>query len=268
MKKITGFTIGLMAAGFMQMGHAAATDVDKVYTAAPASATITVTFSGACKGKLELPVTSLVTETGFSEETGVVFQGTNYVNMYAYTGADNNDSVYFTAYNSTAYATDKFTQSLKKEVLKWSSTAKTDVYVNLPSNATSPTYSAITCKVGTLAQALTYKDTNGDNVVSNVYLNGQASKPSSVLSHQNAVVATPAAADPATTVNVPGTYKLSGTVSGSLYQPSVCTTKADAKVTDPEYSLTCKQPAAIKVKVQIKGKGDDNTTITGPVLVP
>lgn len=259
--------------------NAAVTYDEKLFRAdAAALPTLTVTFSGECKGKVTVPVTGFDYSTWYNVDGGKVqldslgSSGSVYVNDQSTPPVKEHILMFD---NYVGSPEDKFTQSLKKDLFKFNTVTKSrNAHIHLDMIDTS----SVTCKSGTLQSHLVYyTDTSTTPPTEYAYdleLNGESTtyKDSFNLSHQNAVVVQPAPpqapANPIPALPVPGEYKLTGSFSGVIYQPGTCTTKGETSVDSTEYSLTCAQPSKISVKVQLKGKGANNQVLPDIQPVP
>lgn len=205
----------------------------------PAKSSFVVQLSGACKGKIELPVTAVLYSNSYYDDNtpGQVDKDRS----YAYLDFKTNDSyINVSAYNYAESAGEKITESVKKGRLSigfnvvgggyW------DIQAYFESLAGGAYDSKITCKDGgTLQQQIM---PNWDP-----YYDARGNKVSGSLTHSNST------SDPST-----GTYKAKFTSTGTMQVPSQCGLKGVLGSAD--YSLVCTPSKKITIKVTATAQGD------------
>lgn len=230
MKKLAIVT-ALLGAGVAAQSAQAATSYLYYYENNPAKSSYTITLSGECSGKIELPVTQVYYGRQYDYTGNVIDRDGSYSQVYFYT---NDNSIYSYGENYAYITGYKHTESVKNGKLSLNMKAKTgDAYPYFYSLEEGAYDSQITCKDGqTLSQHLFGWDT----------YDAPSFKAQATLSHTNST-------------DAPGTgeYKAKFSSTGEIEQPGQCTIKGDLFSAD--YSLTCSPPKTIKIKVAASAEG-------------
>ena len=233
MKKLA-FVTALLGAGVVAQSAQAATSYLYYFENNPTNSSFTITLSGECSGKIELPVTQVYYGRQYDYTGSVIDRDGSESSVYFYT---NDGNIYSYGYNYAYVPGYKHTESVKNGKLSLNMLAKNDdAYPYLYSLEDGAYDSQITCKSGlTLAQTLMDWDP---------YINDYATsfKSQSSFSHTNST------SEPAT-----GEYIAKYSASGELQQPGACTIKGELFTAD--YSLTCAPVKTIKVKVTASASG-------------
>jgi hypothetical protein len=233
MKKLA-FVTALLGAGVVAQSASAATSYMYYYQNNPENASFTITLSGECSGKIELPVTEVYYGRQYDYNGTVIERDGAYSQVYFYT---NNGSIYAYGENYGYIPGDKHTESVKNGKLSLNMLVKNGnaypYFYNLEDGAYD---SQITCKSGlTLAQTLI--DWN-----SYISYDAPSFKTMASLSHTNST----------SNSNV-GEYKAKFSATGEIEQPGQCTIKGELFSSD--YSLVCSPVKTIKVKVAASASG-------------
>lgn len=233
MKKLA-FVTALLGAGVVAQSANAATSYLYYYQNNPENASFTITLSGECSGKIELPVTEVSYGRQYDHNGGVIERDGSYGEVYFYT---NDGNIYAGGYNYGYIPGEKHTESVKKSKLSLNMLIKSgNAYPNLYSLEDGAYDSQITCKNGlTLAQTLI----DWDPYIS---YDAPSFKSMASLSHTNST-SNPNA----------GEYKAKFSATGEIEQPGQCTIKGELFSAD--YSLVCSPVKTIKVKVAASAQG-------------
>lgn len=200
----------------------------------PAKSSFTITLSGECSGKIELPVTQVYYSRDYDYTGGTIDRDGMSSEVYIYT---NNGNMYAYGSNYGYVPGDKLSESVKNDKFSLNMLVKSgNAYPYIYGLEDGDYDSLITCKSGlTLDQTLIDWDPYFETYAASY--KSQAS-----LSHTH-------------TVSSPGTgeYKVKFSASGEMQQQGQCTIKGDLFSAD--YSLVCAPPKSIKIKVAASAEG-------------
>ena len=234
MKKLA-FVTALLGAGVVAQSAQAATSYLYYFENNPANSSFTITLSGECSGKIELPVTQVYYGRQYDYTGSVIDRDGSYSQVYFYT---NDGSIYSYGENNGYVTGDKHSEAVKNGKLSLSMLVKSgNAYPYLNSLEEGSYDSQITCKDGqTLSQHLVG---GWDTYIS---YDAPSFKTTATLTHTNSTDS------PAT-----GEYKAKFSASGEIEQPGQCTIKGELFTT--EYSLVCAPPKVIKLKIAASASG-------------
>ena len=203
----------------------------------PQKASLTITLSGACSAKIDVPVTKVYYGNEYSDNTtaGQIDKDSSYAEFNFYT---NDGSVSVNAYNYAESAGEKVTEKVKsgKRSVSFNIVGGGywDVQAYFDSLAGGAYDSQIKCKDGgTLQQQMMpwwgpYYDARGNKV-------------SGSLTHSNST------SDPST-----GTYKVKFSSTGTMQVPGQCALKGTL---GSDYSFVCAPSKKITIKVTATAQG-------------
>lgn len=233
MKKLAIVT-ALLGAGVAAQPAQAAISYLYYFENNPAKSSYTITLSGECSGKIELPVTQVYYGRQYDYTGNVIDRDGSYSQVYFYT---NNVNIYSYGENYAYIPGEKHAESVKNGKLSLNMRVKTgSAYPYLYGLDGGAYDSQITCKDGqTLSQHLFDWGTY-------ISYDAPSFKSQAVFSHTNSA-------------DAPGTgeYKAKFSATGEIEQPGQCTIKGELFSAD--YSLTCSPPKTIKVKVAASAEG-------------
>ena len=203
----------------------------------PQKASLTITLSGACSAKIDVPVTSVEYGNSYSDDdvAGQIDKDSSYTDLDFYTS---DGSIRVNAYNYAESAGEKITEKVAKGKRSLSFNivggGYWDIQATFSSLANGTYDSQIKCKDGgTLQQQMMpwwgpYYDARGNKV-------------SGSLTHSNST------SDPST-----GTYKAKFSSTGTMQVPGQCALKG---ALSSDYSFVCTPSKKITIKVTATAQG-------------
>ena len=209
----------------------------------PQKASLTITLSGACSAKIDVPVTKVDYGNEYSDNTtaGQIDKDSSYAH-FDFNTSDGSINVY--AYNYAESSGEKLTEKVAKGKRSVSfnivGSGYWDVQAYFYSLAGGAYDSQIKCKDGgTLQQQmmpgwLPHYDARGNKV-------------SGSLTHSNST------SDPST-----GTYKVKFSSTGTMQVPSQCALKGTL---GSDYSFVCAPSKKITIKVTATAQGDSTLVL-------
>ena len=203
----------------------------------PQKASLTITLSGACSAKIDVPVTSVEYSNSYSDNNvaGQIDKDSSYADLDFYTS---DGSIRVNAFNYAGSAGEKITEKVAKGKRSLSFNivggGYWDIQATFSSLANGTYDSQIKCKDGgTLQQQMMpgwgpYYDARGNKV-------------SGSLTHSNST------SDPST-----GTYKVKFSSTGTMQVPGQCALKGTL---GSDYSFVCAPSKKITIKVTATAQG-------------
>ncbi len=209
----------------------------------PQKASLTITLSGACSAKIDVPVTSVEYSNSYNDNNvaGQIDKDSSYADLYFYTS---DGSIRVNAYNYTESAGEKITEKVAKGKRSLSFNivggGYWDIQATFSSLANGTYDSQIKCKDGGTLQQQMMPGWG-------TYYDGRGNKVSGSLTHSNST------SNPAT-----GTYKAKFSSTGTMQVPGQCALKGTL---GSDYSFVCAPSKKITIKVTATAQGDSTLVL-------
>lgn len=209
----------------------------------PQKASLTITLSGACSAKIDVPVTSVEYHNSYSDDdvAGQIDKDSSYAEFNFYTS---DGSIRVNAYNYAESAGEKITEKVAKGKRSLSFNivggGYWDIQATFSSLANGTYDSQIKCKDGGTLQQQMMPGWNP-------YYDARGNKVSGSLTHSNST------SDPST-----GTYKVKFSSTGTMQVPGQCALKGTL---GSDYSFVCAPSKKITIKVTATAQGDSTLVL-------